>query len=258
MVTLWKKLLQTKCWSLVFSKPDRWEAPDQNFIGHRDIVTRSLARYHFIASHLHGVALDIGCGRGCGFNVIEPRCTANIGVDISHDFLQEAQDQFPTIPLVCASGDALPFSRGSFDSIIAFEVIEHIENDLAFLNELRRLARDNAFIAISTPNRFIASGKAAKPVNRFHTREYTSIEFHRLLSQVFSSVALFGQYDRTISESTANDLVNAIPIRFKYLIPEHIQCLISVAIRPKLLLDECIFQEEDIENAHTFVALCRP
>ena len=259
MVKLRKRLpVAIQEWSRAFSASGRLEAPDRKFIGHRDILIRSLARSHFVAPHVHGALLEVGCGRGYGFEVLAPRSTAQVGIDLSRSYLKEAQVHFPTISFARASGTALPFSDCSFDSIVAFEVIEHIEEDLVFLHELKRLARNQAFITVSTPNKLVASGNREKPLNSFHAREYTSTEFYALLSQVFSSVQVFGQHERSGNPGSKNSLMDRIPIRWKYLVPTYIQCIISVALRPPLRLEECRFQPEDLDNAHTFVALCRP
>jgi SAM-dependent methyltransferase len=250
---LWNSLYQMTRWW-----PDRWEAPERDFLGHRDIVTRSLSRYHFVAPNVHGVVLEIGCGRGYGFEVLTMKSTRQIGIDINREFLYKARDQFPPVSFACASGHELPFRDHSFDSIIAFEVIEHIADDLSFLGELKRVARNSAFIAISTPNILLASGTSAKPLDPFHRREYRASDFDRLLNQIFSSVNLFGQHERADNQISTNNFIDRIPIRWKYFFPHHVQSLLSVALRPALRLEDCRFQNENLENSHTFVALCRP
>jgi SAM-dependent methyltransferase len=235
---------------------DRLEAPDKTFMGHRDILTRSLARYHFVAPYLRGVALDIGCGRGYGFDVIRHHSSKQIGVDVSFSFLRDARASEPDRPLALASGEHLPFSQASFDSIISFEVIEHIKDDVMFLRDLRRLARRNAFIAISTPNRLIVSGDAAKPLNPFHVREYTADDFIRLLRQEFSTVTVFGQHEGPVVESGRSGLIDRVPVRLKYMVPTHIQGVLSVMVRTPLRLEDCRFDRDALERSHTFVALC--
>jgi len=237
--------------------PERWEAPERDFIGHRDIVTRSLSRYHFVAPHIHDVLLDVGCGRGYGFEILAPRSTSQVGIDISRVFLGEARDQCPAVSFACGIGNALPFADSSFDSVIAFEVIEHIEDDLSFLKELKRVARQNAFIAVSTPNKLVSSGNSAKPLDPFHVREYSETEFCHLLRQTFSSVEVFGQHEHLDKLISRNSLIDHIPTRWKYLLPHYFQALLSVALRPALRLEDCRFRSENLEQAHTFIALCR-
>jgi SAM-dependent methyltransferase len=44
------------------------------------------------------------------------------------------------------------FEEGSFDLVIALEIVEHIENPWNFLREIRRLLRKGGLLVLSTPN----------------------------------------------------------------------------------------------------------
>jgi SAM-dependent methyltransferase len=244
-------------WRLLFSDAESLEAPERSFIGHRDILVQSRARYEFVKSEVRGTVLDVGCGRGYGFEVLGPSSDRQIGIDISARFLKEASQDFPNTFFVRGNGDALPFVAYSFDAVLAFEVIEHAKNGELFLQELRRVARHNAFVAVSTPNKYAASGESQRPLNRFHHREYEPEEFYNLLSRVFPSVHLFGQHERVGTESQRNKLIDRIPVGWKYLVPDRVQTLMSVALRPPLRLDECRFQTTNLEQAQTLLALCR-
>ena len=257
MVNPWKKPARNHGQFIVFSELDRLEAPDETFIGHRDILTRSKARYYFVAQHLSGAILDVGCGRGYGFGIMQSYGRLQVGIDVSYNFLHDAQMREPDRLLALASGDRLPFAEHSFDSIISFEVIEHIKDDVAFLRDLRRLARDNAFIAISTPNKLISSRNVDIPLNPFHVREYVAEEFYRLLRQEFSSVTVYGQHDNVRAVAWTNRWIDRVPMHWKYVLPTHVQGVLSVALRARLRLDDCRFTTEDLDTAHSFVALCR-
>lgn len=65
-----------------------------------------------------------------------------------------------------------------FDVVTAFEVIEHVADDRAFLRDLERGAR--RAIVVTTPNWHVAHCQSAQ-----HYREYTPEEFRRLLDAVF-------------------------------------------------------------------------
>src|SRR5918995_495813 len=84
------------------------EAPKRDFVGHRDIITRNLSRYYFVAPQIRGTLLEIGCGRGYGLEVVAPRTTEQIGIDISLKFLTDACGGDPGTAFVCANGEALP------------------------------------------------------------------------------------------------------------------------------------------------------
>ncbi len=252
-----KKLAEIRRWLSIISDAESLEAPQRDFIGHRDIITRNLSRYHFVAPHVFGRLVEVGCGRGYGLDVLAPKSSAQVGIDISSKFLSDAQRDHPETVFVCATGDALPLVSDKFDSVIAFDVVEHTQDDVAFLAELRRIARRSALIAISTPNRLISSGNRKTPLNSFHVREYLASEFHDLLKDNFRSVEVFGQFDQETSGLSRNGMLDRIPIRWKYFLPHNVQSLLSVAIRPPLRLESCRFLNNNLERAHTFVALCR-
>jgi SAM-dependent methyltransferase len=46
---------------------------------------------------------------------------------------------------------ALPFPDDSFDAVLAFEVIEHVEDDIGLLAEMARVSRPGGMLILSTP-----------------------------------------------------------------------------------------------------------
>jgi SAM-dependent methyltransferase len=51
----------------------------------------------------------------------------------------------------CAGLENLPFSAGAFDLVLASDVLEHIDDDVGALVELRRVAADDAHLVITVP-----------------------------------------------------------------------------------------------------------
>ncbi len=47
----------------------------------------------------------------------------------------------------------LPFTDDSFDGVVSFETIEHVEKDSEFVAEVRRVLKPDSPLLISTPNR---------------------------------------------------------------------------------------------------------
>jgi SAM-dependent methyltransferase len=240
----------------------RLEAPDKTYIGHRDIVTDSLARYRFVGQKLQGGhVLDIGCGRGYGFVEILPRCEKLSGIDVSEDFLAVARKEYPQLDLRLAQGEQLPFADQSFDAILSFEVIEHVKDDVAYLREIRRVAKPGALIAISTPNKAVSSPGQDEPYNPFHEREYQVDEFAARMREVFPEVEILGQFNRPPDTSSgktwSSRMVDRIPNRIKYILPPYIQDLFSIALRPPLKIGDVRFQTENLERSPTLLALAR-
>ena len=107
--------------------------------------------------------LDIGCGNGRHtFEAL--RLGADVtATDLDEAALQEvrniaaAMDDAGELPetarlsTVCGDARRLLFAAESFDVVIACEVLEHIEDDLAAMRELRRVLRPGGVLAVSVP-----------------------------------------------------------------------------------------------------------
>lgn len=72
-----------------------------------------------------------------------------VGVDISKEMVENCQNM--GLPANCNSITELPFENDSFDLILCLDVLEHLENDLAALEELKRVLRPGGLIILSVP-----------------------------------------------------------------------------------------------------------
>lgn len=73
--------------------------------------------------------LEVGCGRGgvlnnyLGYGAV----AANLhGVDLLPDRLVDAKKRLPTLPLVCADGQHLPYEDASFDLLMQYTVFSSV------------------------------------------------------------------------------------------------------------------------------------
>lgn len=95
--------------------------------------------------------LDIGCGTG--FNIEHLRSlgfSRVVGLDLSSDALAFCHSrQLPAL----VQGDATraPFRDGSFDMILALDLIEHVEDDVTAMRGLSRLLKPGGVLVIFTP-----------------------------------------------------------------------------------------------------------
>ena len=143
-----------------------------------------MARYAMLAPFVRGKrVLDIACGEGYGsWFLKEWGAREVIGVDISADAIAVAKKRFSKKGVSFLAGDACRaqdfLAHASFDLIVSFETIEHVEDPQAFLTGLRSLASLEAGIFISCPNDHIAM--AADQSNPYHLRKYTFEEFRDL------------------------------------------------------------------------------
>jgi SAM-dependent methyltransferase len=150
------------------------------------------ARYWWASDFVEGKdVLDAGCGTGFGTAMLAERRPARlVGVDISPDALARARQLAPAADdLLQGDVRELPFEDSSFDVVVCFEVIEHVERQDDALDELRRVLRDTGCLLISSPNRDVYT-----PGNPHHVHEYVPAELEAALRSRFENVALFRQH----------------------------------------------------------------
>lgn len=71
-------------------------------------------------------------------------------------------EEFRYAPVACAPigpDGRLPFADDAFDAVVSIEVVEHVENQFAFLRELARIAKPGATLVITTPNALNANSR---------------------------------------------------------------------------------------------------
>jgi len=162
-----------------------------------DLWSEHVARYAFARRYAQGKrVLDAGCGTGYGSAELAQSAAAVTGVDISADAIEYASASYPIpgLRFLKSSCIAMPVPAESFDLLVAFEVIEHITDYRAFLNECARvLTREGLFIVSSPNKRYYAQTRAATGPNPFHEHEFEAEEFVRELEKVFGNVRLLLQ-----------------------------------------------------------------
>jgi SAM-dependent methyltransferase/uncharacterized protein YbaR (Trm112 family) len=101
--------------------------------------------------------LDLGCGTA-GLLAAASRFRSAVGVDVAFRWLLvgrlRLREAGRDAPLVCANAEYLPFADGSFDRIIANDLLEHVVAPGAVLAECRRVVAPRGCGYFSTNNRF--------------------------------------------------------------------------------------------------------
>lgn len=93
--------------------------------------------------------LDAGCGTGRNLAEFGRLGTAR-GVDPSRQAIEFCRRR--GLGEVEAAGiEALPFADGTFDLILATDVLEHVERDDLAASELRRVAAPGALLVVTVP-----------------------------------------------------------------------------------------------------------
>lgn len=153
--------------------------PSDNFV-----FQRSLLAYHKAAEIISGDVLEIGTGEGYGIDVLAPSCVRYITVDKK---IPAIQSQAENVEFHEASVPPIPIDNNTFDFVVAFQVIEHIKNDMDFVREVRRVLKPEGKFIVSTPNAPMSLTR-----NPYHVREYSADELTNLLECEFSHVEAMG------------------------------------------------------------------
>lgn len=159
-----------------------------------DLWNEHYSRYLF-ASRLARFrnVLDIGCGTGYGSALLAQSATRVFALDNSRDALERCPELM-NLSRVQASATAIPIRDGSIDLVVAFEVIEHLDDWPKLLSEAQRLLAPRGQFIVSTPNvKYYAEARAATGPNPFHAHEFEFAEFKAALEERFDSVSLFTQ-----------------------------------------------------------------
>jgi SAM-dependent methyltransferase len=145
------------------------------------IYAEHLARYWLAAQYVAGRrVLDAGCGEGYGTSLLASSGAASVvGLDVDEPTIEHAREKYG-LEFQVADVVELPFDDSSFDVVVCFETIEHVQDPRRALAEIRRVLAADGLLIVSTPNpeEYVAE-------NEFHVREYTPDEFAELLGEHF-------------------------------------------------------------------------
>ncbi len=163
-----------------------------------ETVMEHFHRYVDISQLVHNkVVLDAACGEGYGTNILSQYASKCVGIDISEEAIDNAKNKYQSnkISFTCASIANLPFEDHSFDVVVSFETIEHVEEDIQilFLKEVKRVLKEDGLFIISTPNKEIYSDRDQYK-NEYHIKEFYKDEFIKFIDTEFKFQKLYGQY----------------------------------------------------------------
>src|SRR5262249_1109346 len=75
-----------------------------------------------------------------------------VACDLSVDMLRLRPNSTPTLCSLAAAGEALPFASGAFDGLFTLNVLEHVADLDAMLQENARVLENNGLWFAVTPN----------------------------------------------------------------------------------------------------------
>jgi SAM-dependent methyltransferase/anti-anti-sigma regulatory factor len=160
-----------------------------------DLYNEHLSRYYFAQPLVKGrLALDLGCGTGFGAAILARSARKVLGLDISKESVAFARENYvaPNLEFFVSDSNRLAVCSGSIDTVVCMEVIEHLPDQEALMEEVCRVLRPEGILVISTPNRIYYTEERGE-VNPFHVKEFDFREFSTFLKNYFDWVDIVFQ-----------------------------------------------------------------
>lgn len=158
-----------------------------------EVISKLLSTYHY--SNI----LDIGSSSGIGkypelsLENLASSHSSFVHLDLNRSSLLDAKYHQPISDYVIAEATTLPFRDGSFDSVFASEILEHLPNSGDALNEWSRVLKPGGHLIIFTPNvpawlrnlkKLLRRGvKPESDVDPGHVSEWEAWKLCRILRQ---------------------------------------------------------------------------
>jgi SAM-dependent methyltransferase len=122
--------------------------------------------------------LDVGCGTGANLQMLGEFGAAE-GVDVSGDALDFCRAR-GLVQVKQGAAESLPFADASFDLVTGLDVVEHLDDDIAGLGEMRRVLRPDGRAVLFVPAFMFLWGVQDDISN--HRRRYTLPELKQKLT----------------------------------------------------------------------------
>jgi 2-polyprenyl-3-methyl-5-hydroxy-6-metoxy-1,4-benzoquinol methylase len=96
--------------------------------------------------------LDVGCAQGANADTLRgAKATRLVGIEIDEGFAEVARSRYDEV-ITGSVEDKLPWAPGSFDTILCYDVLEHLRDPWSVLAGLRELLRPGGRVHVALPN----------------------------------------------------------------------------------------------------------
>ena len=139
------------------------------YVGRRRIIQNLVEKICTTLDNPSPRILDVGCGTGANLKMLAHYGKAE-GIDISQqaiDFCGERGLQSVKL----GAAEDLPYEDDSFDLVTSLDVVEHLDDDVAGLREMRRVLRPDGRVLLFVPAFMFLWGVQDDVSN--HRRRYT-------------------------------------------------------------------------------------
>jgi SAM-dependent methyltransferase len=149
------------------------------FVGRRQILSSFVRRIVGKLSNPQPRILDVGCGTGANLEMLADFGEVE-GVDVSTEALDFCQTR-GLHNVRQGEAERLPYEDKSFDLVTGLDVVEHLDNDLGGLQEMRRVLRPGGRALLFVPAFMFLWGVQDDISN--HRRRYTLAGLNKVVRE---------------------------------------------------------------------------
>lgn len=219
------------------------------------LYLRHVFAYEHVVAELRASMklLEVGMGDGYGAALLASAGHDVTAVDVDEATVSFAAERYSgdSCRFLAYDGRRLPFGDASFDAVVSMQVIEHVEEDMAFVRELRRVLRPGGRCWLTTPNRPERVADDQPVWNTFHQREYWTHQLQSVLEPVFRDVVIRGISAREDVQQLERDRVSR-DFSLCKLVPEPIRAILDGDL---VGLDTSLFYVTAPDEAHLGIDL---
>jgi SAM-dependent methyltransferase len=129
-----------------------------------------------------GRVLDVGCGLSLFTQIPEPWAFRVAAGDLVPAQIKGRKAERPDLDWTVFDAGVLPFKSGTFDGLFAGEILEHLADPEAGLQDWNRVLKPGGVLIVTTPNRGRRINRLNGddwPYSPDHLREFTFEELNR-------------------------------------------------------------------------------
>lgn len=157
--------------------------------GYPEAREEQLKRVKFIAENVKGPLLDLGSDSGYILN----ESGGGVGIDISLERIKAAKHWYPQLILVQAMAELLPFKGSCFETVIAAELLEHVLDPSAVLEQARTALVERGRLIVTVPD----ESRGKSHMSTEHLRKFNEGSLRNALNEWFDVLDIlyvFGEY----------------------------------------------------------------
>jgi len=150
--------------------------------------------------------LDIGCGTGIYVDYLAKKGFEATGVDFVKEFIDFAKKHYQG-KFLAADAYKLPFKNKSFDTVIMFDVLEHIENEELFLKNIKKICKQRIILIVprKTDKKLELLGLIFwHYIDNSHVRAFTRKKINTLLKKLRIKIIFISFLNKIPIESLLN------------------------------------------------------